>query len=393
MKAEIIAVGSELLFGMTIDTNSAFMARHLAAAGVTLLRKSVVDDDLSRITDMLTEALHRADLVICTGGLGPTLDDKTREAAALALGRPLAFRQELLDQVAARFAAMKRPMSENNRVQAFVPQGARAIENPHGTAPAFLVEDPRATLIVLPGVPREMRALFETVVLPYLRDERGVRGTTLVRTLYVDGLGESVIGECIADLMEQENPAVGTSAHYGVCELRLRASAESTDAASALLAPLEATLRERLGDHLTGDEPLDRLVVRLLRARGLSLALYEGNPHAPLHRALCAQPDAESPVRGVLIVPPTAAPAPQETLASLSQRGAEEARDRWQTHLAMGIQVDPTPGRAGFTVASITLVSESEPVQERRRFDLRQPEGWEYLGNVALTLLRRFLQQ
>ncbi|NTW04158.1 MAG: competence/damage-inducible protein A, partial [Oscillochloris sp.] len=143
MDAEIIAIGSELLLGTTVDTNSSYLAQQLAAAGINLFRKAVVGDNTERIAGMITDALARADLVICTGGLGPTMDDVTREAVALAFGRELEFRQELMDQVAARFAAMNRPMRENNRRQAYVPAGARAIENPRGTAPAFIVEDER----------------------------------------------------------------------------------------------------------------------------------------------------------------------------------------------------------------------------------------------------------
>ena len=140
MNAEIIATGSELVLGETVDTNSAYLARQLAAIGINVFRKTAVGDNEERIAAIVSEALDRADLIICTGGLGPTVDDVTREAVARATDRPLVFHQHLLDQIAARFRAFGRTMSESNRRQAYVPEGAQIIENPRGTAPAFIVE-------------------------------------------------------------------------------------------------------------------------------------------------------------------------------------------------------------------------------------------------------------
>src|SRR5688572_28949692 len=146
MNAEIVATGSELVLGETVDTNSAYLARHLAAMGITVLRTTGVGDSESHIAAAVDQALDRADLVICTGGLGPTVDDRTREAVAQAVGRPLEFHQHLLDQIAARFASFGRTMSASNRQQAYVPEGARIVENPRGTAPSFIVEAERGTV-------------------------------------------------------------------------------------------------------------------------------------------------------------------------------------------------------------------------------------------------------
>ena len=158
MKAEIIAIGTEILLGEIIDTNSAYIARQLPELGIDLLHKSVVGDNMGRISDVFQRAWGRSDLIITTGGLGPTVDDVTREGVAQALGRPLEFHQHLLEQIEARFRSFGRAMSPSNRRQAFVPQGARIVENPRGTAPSFIVEDQRATVIVLPGFD-EARAL------------------------------------------------------------------------------------------------------------------------------------------------------------------------------------------------------------------------------------------
>ncbi|MFQ3663724.1 MAG: CinA family nicotinamide mononucleotide deamidase-related protein [Chloroflexaceae bacterium] len=390
MDAEIIAIGSELLLGATIDTNSAYLARELAAAGVNLYRKTVVGDNAERIARCVREALERADLVICSGGLGPTPDDVTREGVAMALGRPLEFRQELLDQIQARFSAMGRTMSESNRRQAYVPAGARAISNPRGTAPAFLVEDPRGTVVVLPGVPYELRYLFENTVLPYLREERGVTDVILVKTLHATGLGESVIGELLADLMQQANPTLGISAKQARYELRLGARAASRAEAEALVARAEATIRERLGPNLTGDAPLAEAVVRLLRERNLTLSLFEGAAAAPIYRALARVPGALDCLRG-LIVHPLEQPADERAAAALALAGARDAAARWGSPLALGVQAATTPDPSGLTPVCVALVTPEGDREVTRRYDLRQPEGWEFVATLALDLTRRYL--
>lgn len=390
MDAEIIAIGSELLLGATVDTNSAYLARQLAAAGINLFRKSVVGDNVERIAAAVNEALARADLVICTGGLGPTVDDMTREAVALATNRPLAFKPELLEQIEARFAAFGRTMSPSNRRQAFVPEGSRVIENPRGTAPSFIVEDERGAVVVLPGVPYEMRFLFETAVLPYLRDNLGVTDVILVKTLHAVGLGESVIGERIADLMEATNPTVGISAKQARYELRIGAKASSRAEAEALVAQAEVTLYQRLGEHIVGDEALNAVVARLLNERSLSLAIYEGTAFAPIYRALSALGNGTELIRGV-IIHPLDRPADPRAASSLALAGAFSAIDRWRSDLGLGVQAASAPEENGFTSVSVCLVYPGGSREATRAFDLRQPEGWEFVGTVALDMTRRYL--
>lgn len=390
MKVEILAIGTELTLGVTVDTNSAYLARHLTEAGIPPSRVSIVDDNVERIAALMQEALGRSDLVLCTGGLGPTVDDMTREAAARALGRPLEFRQELLDQIAARFAAFNRVMSENNRTQAYVPQGARVLENPRGTAPAFIVEDERGTLIVLPGVPHEMRYLFENAVMPYLRDERGVRGITVVRTLHVALVGESVIGEQIADLMRLEHPVVGISAKMGRCELRISARAEDRATAESIIAPVEAELRQRLGSALMDNETISQQVVRLLRERNLTLALYEGNSVAPVYQAFFALPDGLRQVRGIMIHP-LDQPADEQAILSLAQAGAARMQNHWTSDLSLGVQAMDHPQSDGFTPVCAVLRTPDGEQHAAGRYDLRQTESWDYVSNLALDMVRRYL--
>ncbi len=390
MKAEIIAIGSELLLGVTVDTNSAYLAQQLASIGVNLFRKSVVGDNIERIATAIDEALTRADIVICTGGLGPTADDVTREAVAQVYGRPLEFRQELLDQIAARFAAFKRPMSESNRRQAYLPQGARAIENPRGTAPAFIVEDERGVTIGLPGVPHEMRFLFETAVKPYLHDERGVRSVILTRTIYVTGLTESIVGEHITDLMGLANPTLGISAKKARYELRISAKAESAEEADAMIDPVDATIRERLGKYIIGVETLEREVARLLIERQFTLSIYEGMLAVPVFYALSQELSSTELLRGV-IVHPLDLPTDSQSAEALALSGAISVSDRWRSTLGLGVQAASQVNESGATAVSVALVFPGGSRQHTRHYDLRHPDGWDFVGTFGLDILRRYL--
>ncbi len=385
-----MAVGSELLLGATVDTNSTYLAGQLAAAGVNVFRKHTIGDNTERIARAINEALARADLVICTGGLGPTVDDVTRDSATSAFGRPLEFRPELMAQIEARFASFGRKMSESNRRQAYLPQGARAIENPRGTAPGFIIEDSRGTMIALPGVPSEMRFLFETVVLPYLRDERGVRDVILVRTLHAGGMTESQLGEQIADLMEAGNPTVGVSAKRGRYELRIGAKAGSRAEAEALIAPVVATMQARLGNKLFGEQGLDERVATLMQEQSRSLALYEGLVQAPVYRALAGNPPLLDLLRGIMIHP-LDRPTDEIAAEALALAGAIGVQERWRSSLALGLQAASNPGADGFRAVSIALVTPTGHHSRTLRYDLRQADSWEMLGTLALETLRRFL--
>lgn len=390
MNAEILAIGSELLLGETIDTNSAYLAQQLAATGINLFRKSVVGDNEERIAAAISEALDRADLVICTGGLGPTVDDMTREAVARALQRPLVFHQHLLDQIEARFRAFGRPMPQSNRRQAYVPEGARIVENPRGTAPAFIVEDARGTVVVLPGVPSEMRYLWEQAILPYLRDERGETSVILVRTLHAVGLGESVIGDMLADLMTRANPTLGISAKRAQYELRIGARANSRADAEALIAGVEATIRERLGANLLGDERLDQTVARLLRERGKTLALHESVASAPLYRILSAQKDALAALRGA-IIHPADIPADDDAAQSLARTGAVAVRHQWRADIGLALQPSSVIAPDGFATVCMAIAHDGGVNEWRRRFDMRSEDVWDFAGTMALDALRQHL--
>lgn len=278
MQAEIIVVGSELLLGQIVDTNSAFIARELAAMGLDLYFKTTVGDNRDRLEALIRQALGRSRVVITTGGIGPTADDITREAVASATGRELVFSEPLMTQIQAFFAARGFKLSPSNRRQAYIPAGAIAIENPVGTAPAFIVEVGEACVVTLPGVPREMQHLLTTRVLPYLRNRYRLAGEIRLRVLKTVGLGESRVGEAIADFMEKgRNPTVGTLAHLGQVDIRIAAKGADADAAEALIGPAEAEIRRRLGELIfgaDGDTLESRIEERLDRA-GWRVAVAE----------------------------------------------------------------------------------------------------------------------
>jgi competence/damage-inducible protein CinA-like protein len=277
MHAEIIATGSELLLGEVVDTNSTYIARRLREIGLNLYYKTVVGDNEQRMEEALRIALNRSDVIITTGGLGPTVDDVTRPAVARAVGRELIFSAELLAQIQARFRAYGVPMGENNRRQAYLPQGAIPIENPVGTAPSFIVERDGHLIISLPGVPREMEYLMEHAVLPYLKDRLPLTDVILIRTLHSAGQGESRLDEAIGDLETSPNPTVGLSAKAGQVDIRITSKAATREAAAILNAEMEQRVRDRVGQFIFGadDDTLEGVVARWLLDQRLTLASVE----------------------------------------------------------------------------------------------------------------------
>lgn len=289
MRCEILMIGSELLLGQIVDTNASAMGRALAENGLNLFQKTTVGDNPERIRGALDEALNRADVVLTSGGLGPTEDDITRECIADLLGRPLEFRQDLYETLAARFARFRFVMTENNKKQACAPRGAVGIENPHGTAPGLIVEDPRGTIICMPGVPSELLPMLNEQVIPYLRQKFGVTAVIHSRVLNVCGIGESRVDALIGDLIKnQQNPTVGVLAYPDAVRVRITARAESVEAANTLIDGVDGEVRKRLPGLVmsTGDTPIEQVVDDLLNERGWSLAVGETNSGGMLARRL-----------------------------------------------------------------------------------------------------------
>jgi nicotinamide-nucleotide amidase len=276
--AEIVAIGSELLLGQIVDTNSAWMAQRLAALGVNLYFKSVVGDNPVRMKEVIGRALERADVVITSGGLGPTQDDLTREIVAEVTGRKLVFDDGLLEQVEFHFRRRGRTMTPNNRRQAYMPQGAIPVKNPNGTAPCFIVEDPRGVIFSLPGVPVELKWLFENEVEPYLRRKFHLAEVIHYRVLKIIGVGESAVDDKIGHLIaNSSNPTVGVLALPGQVDVRIAAKAANRDEAVKMIGPVEAEVRSLLGSAIfaADEETMELVVGKLLRDKNKTVAVYE----------------------------------------------------------------------------------------------------------------------
>jgi nicotinamide-nucleotide amidase len=279
MKAEIIAIGSELLLGQLVDTNSSFIAKRLAEHGIELIRTSTVGDDLSRIEEVLREAIQRSSIVITTGGLGPTEDDLTREGVAKAFQRSLIFQPHLMEQIEAIIKRRGFRMAENNRKQAYIPEGAIPIENPKGTAPGFIMEYPKGSIISIPGVPLEMEYFMQNSVIPYLRKRFDLKHEIIrYRVLRACGLGESAIGIQIKDLMKEgNNPSVGTLASLGDIKIRITSKASNLEEATTMIQGVEEEIRKRLGNLIYGvdEETLQGNITKELERSKLTLSVVE----------------------------------------------------------------------------------------------------------------------
>lgn len=391
MQAELIAIGTELTLGTTVDTNSAWLARTLATVGVEVQRVTLVADDIGAITEVIAAAWQRSPLVLCTGGLGPTADDLTREAVAQATQRPLEFHQDLFDGIAARFRSFGRTMSESNRQQAFVPMGARPVPNARGTAPSFIIDEGSRALMVFPGVPSEMKFLVETELLPFLRNERGLKSVLLVRSIWLSGTSEAEAGEIIADLMQASYPTVGISAKAAQYEVRISAQGEDPAQVEADLEACVAEVSRRLERFLMDRDGLAAHVLRRLTNRSASVAIYEGLRGAPIYNALrSAKPDLVQALRGVTIHPLDQA-VDREAAESLAIAGANTVRNNWQA--SYGIAAVPAQvGADGFTDVCIVLVGKDLQRSFTRRVELKSDDALGFIATAALDLIRRSLE-
>lgn len=391
MRAEIVTTGTELLLGQIDDTNATYLARQLRDLGIDLFFRTTVGDNELRIALALEQALRRADLVITTGGLGPTVDDVTRDAISRATGRPLVLYPHLLAQIEAFFTRFGSTMSDNNRRQAHLPEGCLPIENPVGTAPGFIVEEGRGTIVTLPGVPHEMRYLMEKTVAPYLQQRLGRRDVMVTRILRTVALGESRIDQAIADLETSANPTVGLSAHPGQTDVRIVAKAPTLAEAQTLVAGFEAQIRERLGAaiYATGDLTLEAAVADLLHRRHATLVVAETLTQGAVTRRLSAHPDV---FQGGLVAPDGPALARLlglEVGDVTGQAGAvnlaEGLRQAWAASYGLAI-LDGESERPWVAVSC-----DGGADTRRLRFRGRDRRARTWTATLALEFLRRLL--
>lgn len=380
MEAEIITIGTELLLGEIVDTNTRYIARALREIGLDLYRTSTVGDNIDRIADEVRASMQRADAVITTGGLGPTIDDPTREGIAKACGVETIFVPELWQQIEERFAGFGSVPTENNRRQAYIPAGAIPIENPVGTAPGFIVETDQSVAISLPGVPAEMQHLLVTDVIPYLKQRLGLQSVIKSRIVRTVGIGESMLDHKIEDLEKLHNPTVGLSAHPGRVDIRITAKAKTDQEADKMIAKVEATLEQRIGRAIYGkdDQTLESVVIGLLKDKGLHLALLEAGTDGALASSLAEFPEV---IASEQILPE----------AGLEESLSAALRDDMRNAPAQaGLLLAMQPSREGSTVMIQVVLPDNEHT-DHKSYDAHFVNMKTRAVSYALLWLRRLL--
>jgi nicotinamide-nucleotide amidase len=408
MKAEIIAIGSELLLGQIIDTNTSYIAKSLAKNGIELVQTITVGDNLQRMEEVIKDSTQRSQIVITTGGLGPTEDDLTREAVAEAFQRPLVFQPHLMEQIEALFKKRGFRMSENNRKQACIPEGAIPIENPKGTAPGFIVEYSNGAILSIPGVPLEMEFLMESAVIPYLRKRFSLNQQMIYyKVLRACGLGESAIGLQIEDLMrESKNPVVGTLASIGDIKIRITAKADDPKEASSLIEKMEQEIRTRLGILIYGvdNETLHGNVAKELDRLNLKLSIVETFTGGTISHKLTGT-GSMSFVQGLILFSDSSQiqflKMSEEEFNSYAQNPkgltdllAQKVRNEFKTDLGLAVlaKIAEEQGRGEYRIKTYYSLSTSAGI-ERQEYPLGG-ELWmvkERASIIALDLLRKYL--
>jgi nicotinamide-nucleotide amidase len=394
--AEIIAIGSELLLGQIIDTNTSYLASRLQEIGLETAFQTMVGDDRKRMISVIRKALSRSKFIITTGGIGPTEDDLTREIVAEVCGKKLVFHPKLFNLIKSFFDRAGFVMAANNRKQAYLPAGARLIPNLQGTAPGFFMETQRGSIIaVLPGVPREMKTMVQDTVLPFFKKKLGKKqGLIEYKVLKVCGLGESRVDEQIGDLIrDSKNPIIGLLASLGEIRIRITAQGRDKKETQAIIAGMEAKIRERLGVLIFGqdDETLEGVSARLLEQKEKTLSLAETFTAGRIIQRLQA---TGSPFfQGGLVLAPSGNwpfPKPVFEKEDIALFLAEKARKLFSSDLGLGVWVE---GPVGEQTLSLGLCGG----EKKETFSYRI--GWvtETLPDrgaiLALDWLRRKLVQ
>ena len=377
--AEIISIGTEILLGEIVDTNAQYIARALKEAGIDLFRKTTIGDNAARIALALSEALNRSDIIITSGGLGPTVDDLTREGVAMAVGVEVEYLPELWEQIQERFRRFGRQPTDNNKRQAYIPAGAIPIENPVGTAPAFIVLGPDdKTIISLPGVPREMEYLMRNAVLPFLANHYSLHDVIKSLTLHTSGAGESQIDELIADLEKGSNPTVGLSAHAGQVDIRITAKADSVSQADAMIERIETSIRQRLGNWIYGvdEQTLQEVALDHLADLGWSLGLVEAGLNGKLTERIAA---TEGPFVGGKVLTELPRPAQLQDLAN-------EFKAAQDVDVCIGVGLYPAGEKQDIHLILITPDNEKTLI---RSYGGPPQLAQSWAVNITLDLIRK----
>jgi nicotinamide-nucleotide amidase len=331
---EIVTIGTEILLGQLVDTNSTHIARVLADHGMDVFAKHSVGDNADRLAAMLRGVLERADGAVTTGGLGPTVDDLTKDAVARAVGKQLVLHEPSLRAIEEKFRQFGRPMTDNNIRQAYLPEGCVVLDNPHGTAPGFVALRADGKFVAcMPGVPREMRPMLALRLVPWLVQRFDLREAIYTRTLHTVGIGESSLDAKVQDLFRTlENPKIAMLAHAGRVDVKVMAKAGSRAEAEAMIEPVAQELRRRIGPHYFGDDDttLAGAIVQALAVRGWTIGTAESFTGGAVADEIVAVPGASRVFRGGIIayaneVKTALLDVPEETLARVGAVSEETA--------------------------------------------------------------------
>jgi nicotinamide-nucleotide amidase len=410
VRAEIVAVGTELLLGQIANTNARWMSESLAAIGVDVLHHQVVGDNLERIVGSMRLASTRADVVVVTGGLGPTQDDITRDALGALLGVPMTRHPELEEMLRDKFRSFGRSeMPESNLRQADVPEGTRYIPPKRGTAPGLVAELPGgARIYAVPGVPEEMVEMMEGTILPELAST--AEGVVRSRVLRCAGIGESALAERVDDLFSgSTNPTIAFLASSGEVKVRITAKASTMKEADQLIEPVAEEVRRRLGDEVftSADESLEQTVVRLLAASGTTLACAESITGGGVGARITGVPGAsevfvgsavvytEGAKEGVLGVSPRTLDGPGPVSEECAREMAGGARRVFGADLGLALTgaAGPEP-HGGAPPGVIWIALEGDDVSHARGFQVpgERDRVRRWAEQAALDLLRRHLE-
>jgi len=407
MKAEIISIGTEILLGEILDTNTQYIASRLPALGIDLYYTSVVGDNLGRLVEVIRRARERSDLVITTGGLGPTEDDLTREAIAQVLGEESTVDPELERGLRELFASRGFPMPERNVKQAALISSARAIPNPRGTAPGWWVEHDGRVIVAMPGPPTEMQLMWEAEVAPEL-ERRRPGAVLIVRTLKTVGVGEAAVDEMVSPLLKSSNPSIGVYSRADGIHLRIAAKAASAEEARRLIEPVEEEARRILGGAVWGadDDTLAGAVGAMLRERGLTLATMESCTGGLLASTITDVPGSSDYYKGGLVSYATemkiAWGVEREVIAEhgvisaeCAQSMARAARERLGADVGIGVTGVAGPDRQEEKPVGTVHIAVALRERPPRTTSYIMPQGREAVKRravtTALALLRRVL--
>jgi nicotinamide-nucleotide amidase len=410
VRVEILAVGTELLLGQITNTNARWMSESLAGIGADVLYHQVVGDNLGRIVDAIRLASARADVVIVTGGLGPTQDDITRDALAVTMDAPMVRHAELEDLLREKFRAFgRREMPESNLRQADVPEGARYVTPSRGTAPGLVADLPDGTRIyAVPGVPEEMIEMMEGTILPELAEAE--RGVVRSRVLRCAGIGESVLADRVDDLFSgSTNPSIAFLASSGEVKIRITAKATTADEADALIEPFAEELRRRIGDDVftSEDESLEEAVVRLLTSAGSTLACAESITGGGVGARITSVPGASEVFvgsavayrndakRAVLGVSAETLEGPGPVSEACAREMAAGARRVFGTDLGLSLTGAAGPESHGGAPPGVIWVAvDGDSVAHARGFQVpgERDRVRRWAEQAALDLVRRHLE-